>query len=45
MHVWTQWQSEVMTLLQGDFEEELRHICVDDIDRSPLRDVYGGDGG
>jgi hypothetical protein len=22
-----------MTLLQGDFEEELRHICVDDIDR------------
>jgi hypothetical protein len=32
MHVWTQWQCEVMTLLQGDFEEELRHFCIDPVD-------------
>jgi hypothetical protein len=24
-----QWQSEVMTVLQGDFEEELRRMSVD----------------
>jgi hypothetical protein len=27
--VCAQWQSEVMTVLQGDFEEELRRMSVD----------------
>ncbi len=26
MQAWPQWQVEVLTLLQGDFEEELRNI-------------------
>jgi hypothetical protein len=26
MQVWTQWQIEVLTFLQGDFEEELWHM-------------------
>ncbi len=34
-----QWQSEVMTVLQGDFEEELRRMSVDrGIDRPIPRD-------
>jgi hypothetical protein len=27
--VCAQWQSEIMTVLQGDFEEELRRMSVD----------------
>jgi hypothetical protein len=38
MQVWTQWQSEVMTFLQGDFEEELRHTHVGGIEWSSYRD-------
>jgi len=29
---WEEWQSEIVTLLQKDFEEALRHISIDDID-------------
>jgi hypothetical protein len=37
--VCAQWQSEIMTVLQGDFEEELRRMAVDrPFDRPKLRD-------
>jgi hypothetical protein len=37
--VCVQWQSEIMTVLQGDFEEELRRMSVDrPFDRPELRD-------
>jgi hypothetical protein len=37
--VCVQWQSEIMTVLQGDFEEELRRMSVDrPFDRPKLRD-------
>jgi hypothetical protein len=39
--VCAQWQSEVMTVLQGDFEEELRRMSVDRaFDRSKSRDPW-----
>jgi len=37
--VCAQWQIEIMTVLQGDFEEELRRMSVDrPFDRPKLRD-------
>jgi hypothetical protein len=37
--VCVQWQSEIMTVLQGDFEEELRRMSVDRaFDRPEFRD-------
>jgi len=37
--VYAQWQSEIMTVLQGDFEEEPRGVSVDRaFDRPNLRD-------
>jgi hypothetical protein len=39
--VCAQWQSEVMAVLQGDFEEELRRMSVDrSFDRPRLPDPY-----
>jgi hypothetical protein len=39
--VCAQWQSEVMTVLQGDFEEELRRMSVDRPVEGPgLREPY-----
>jgi len=32
MHTWTQWQNEVVALLQGDFEELLQQVSIDDVD-------------
>jgi hypothetical protein len=33
MQTWEQWQSEIVTLLQKDFDgEALQHICHEDID-------------
>jgi hypothetical protein len=32
MQTWAMWQTEVVALLQGDFEELLRHISIEDVD-------------
>ena len=32
MQNWTQWQREVLTFLQADFEEVLHHLSLDDVD-------------
>jgi hypothetical protein len=37
---WTQWQNEVVALLQRDFEEALHHIRIDDIDWPSWHDYY-----
>jgi hypothetical protein len=43
--VFTQWQSEIMTILQGDFEEELRRMSVNRaFDHPTLRDRPKPDG-
>jgi hypothetical protein len=35
------WQSEIVTLLQEDFGgEELRHICLDDVDWPSWQGFY-----
>ncbi len=32
MQTWEQWQRDIVTLLQKDFEEALQHISLNDID-------------
>jgi hypothetical protein len=32
MQPWTQWQSEIVTLLKYDFDQALRDISIEDID-------------
>lgn len=40
MQSWTQWQSEIVDLLQRDIEETLRHLSLDDIDWPSWRAFY-----
>lgn len=40
MQTWAQWQIEVVALLQGDFEEFLHGISLDDVDWPSWRDFY-----
>jgi hypothetical protein len=40
MQTWEQWQSEIVTLLQKDFEEALQHISLDDIDWPSWHGLY-----
>jgi len=40
MHTWTQWQSEVVALLRGDFEELLQQISLDDVDWPSWREFF-----
>jgi hypothetical protein len=37
---WEQWQNEIVTLLQNDFEEALLPISLDDVDWPSWRDYY-----
>ena len=40
MQTWTQWQNEVVALLQGDFEELLQQISLDDVDWPSWRKFF-----
>ena len=40
VQTWEQWQCEIVTLLQQDFEEALQHISLDDIDWPSWRGFY-----
>jgi hypothetical protein len=40
IQVWSQWEIEIMTLVHGDAEEELRHISIQAADSRSLHDIY-----
>jgi hypothetical protein len=40
MQPWTQWQMEIVALLQRDFEEALGHISIEDIDWPSWHALY-----
>jgi hypothetical protein len=37
---WTEWQNEVVAHLQGDFEELLQHISLEDVDWASWLQFY-----
>jgi hypothetical protein len=40
VETWTQWQSEVVKLLQRDFQEVLGHISIEEIDWPAWQPYY-----
>jgi hypothetical protein len=40
MQTFTQWQNEVVAVLQGDFEELLPRISLEDVDWTSWRNFY-----